>query len=252
MNRLLKFEFHKLLHQKSMKVCSIILVCLSFLSLLTTKSMWDNGAGELLGATMPTATSLAVSALSSCSFSMILAIFTALFVSEDNSDGIIKNIYSKGYKRAEVFLCKIITVSVWCVVMAIICFAIAFVGGMVIFPTENALKLSELAPLVPQLVIMLAYTALFGLIASVTKKSGGAIAGCIVAPMLVSLAVGLVDTFLKLDRFQFSSYWLDNMYSAVNTTAATQSGLAVGMIGGLLYVAALCVAGVYVSKKNQV
>ncbi len=250
MSKLLHFEFHKLLRQKSMRVCSIVLICLSLLSLLTTKSMWDN-AGEILG-DVPTATELAVSALSSCSFSLILAIFTALFVSEDSSEGTIKNIYSKGYKRTEVFLSKLIAVSVYCVVMAIICIAIFYVGGIAIFPSDDSLKFSELTSLIPQIIIMLAYTFLYGLIASITPKSGNAIAGCIVAPMLVALVIGMVDTFLNLESFKLSSYWLDNLLSAVNATTIARSDLLTGITGGLVYMIILYFAGIYVSSKKQV
>ncbi|MCD8120331.1 MAG: ABC transporter permease [Lachnospiraceae bacterium] len=250
MNKLLRFEFHKILRQKSMRVCSVVLICLSLLSLLTTKSLWEN-AGEVLG-DVPGATDLAVAALSSCSFTLILAIFTALFVSEDSSEGTIKNIYSKGYARAQVFLSKLIAVSVYCIVMAVICIAIFFVGGKALFPGDGALDLSGLTSLIPQLILMLAYTFLYTLIASVSKKSGDAIAGCIVVPMLASLALSIADTFLNMEAFSFSSCWLDNLYSAVNTTAITGSNFIAGVIGGLLYMVVLYIAGIYVCNKKQV
>ncbi len=250
MNKLLRFEFHKILRQKSMRVCSVVLICLSLLSLLTTKSLWEN-AGEVLG-DVPSATDLAVAALSSCSFTLILAIFTALFVSEDSSEGTLKNIYSKGYDRADVFLSKLITVSIYCIVMAVICIAIFFVGGETMFPGDGTLDLSGLTSLIPQLILMLAYTFLYTLIASVSKKSGDAIAGCIVVPMLASLVISMADTFLNIESFSLSSYWLDNLYSTVNVTGITKSDFLTGIIGGLMYMAVLYIAGIYVSNKKQV
>ncbi len=249
MKKLLRFEFYKLLRQKSMRVCSIILICLSVLSLFMTKSLWDNGGADALN--MPTATSLTISALSSCSFSLILAIFTALFISEDNSEGIIKNIYSKGYDRIKVFLSKMIVVSTYCVVMAIICYGIAFFGGMIMFPTEKPVQFSELIVIPIQLLLMLAYTCLYGLIASVSKKSGGAIAGCIVAPMLIALVIGLIDTFLNLESFTFGTYWLENMFSSVNIQNASAKSLLVGGFGGILYATIFVLLGTFMSKKHE-
>ncbi len=249
MKKLLRFEFYKLWRQKSMRVCSIILICLSVLSLFMAKSVWNNGGADVLS--IPTAISLTISALSSCSFSLILAIFTALFISEDNSEGIIKNIYSKGYDRIKVFLSKIIVVSTYCIVMAIICYGIAFFGGMIMFSTEKTAPFSELTVVPIQLLLMLAYTCLYGLIASTTKKSGGAIAGCIVVPILITLVIGLIDTSLHLESFTFGAYWLENMFSSVNIQNASSKSLLIGGFGGIIYAVVFVLLGIFISKKNE-
>ncbi len=232
-----------------MRVCSIILICLSVLSLFMAKNLWDNAGEDILS--MPTATSLTISALSSCSFSLILAIFTALFVSEDNSEGIIKNIYSKGYDRVKVFFSKMIAVSAYCIVMAIICYGIAFIGGIVLFPTGKKVEVSELAVVPVQLLLMLAYTCLYALVASVSRKSGGAIAGCIVTPMLIALVIGLIDSLLNLKNFTFGTYWLESLFSSVNIQNPSSESLLVGGFGAVIYMVIFVFLGIFLSNKIE-
>lgn len=107
MRKLLQFEFRKLRQQKSFYICCFLLIVFVLLSALLNKIILEHSADPIQA---PTGTDGITSALASGNITLIIGIFTALFVCEDFTDGIIKNIYAKGYSRNKVYFSKLIVV----------------------------------------------------------------------------------------------------------------------------------------------
>lgn len=105
MKNLLKFEFHKLFKQKSFYICTIIMLVLSFFSILLNKSLANNPE---LNMAMPMVMSSLLTAVNSSNFTMICGIFIALFVCTDYDQQTIKNVYSRGFSRSKVYFAKYI------------------------------------------------------------------------------------------------------------------------------------------------
>ena len=103
MNNLIKFEFRKLFKSKSFYICLLICIGLVLLSGLTTKIMVESR--EVID--LPSKYSMLQGAVSFGNITLISAIYTALFVCEDESSNTLKNIYAKGYTRGNVFISKL-------------------------------------------------------------------------------------------------------------------------------------------------
>ena len=103
MSRLLKFEFYKLIKNKAFIICSAItlglniftVVAIKVITVLTNETFFPiSGAGYML---------LTLGS----SFTMIISVFTSLFVCSDYEQETIKNVYSRGFSRPNVFFCEI-------------------------------------------------------------------------------------------------------------------------------------------------
>ena len=104
MKKLLTLEFRKLSRQKSFYVCGALAVAFVFLSAALTKLIVQNSEDATM--TLPSAVDTLASALQGANATLLIGIFTALFVCGDHSDGTIKNIYAKGYTRTSVYFAK--------------------------------------------------------------------------------------------------------------------------------------------------
>lgn len=105
MLKLLKFEFHKLIRQKSTYICILIPFIFLFLEILINKLIYMNDNAQI-----PTTINILKTSLATTNLTLILAIFIAINVTEDYAEQTIKNIYGKGYSRESVYLTKYIII----------------------------------------------------------------------------------------------------------------------------------------------
>lgn len=252
MNKLIKFEFRKLLRQKSFYVCNIVLICLIFLSALMTKALFDNI--EDITAPVPTALDMLETALSGGNITLIIGIFVALFSSEDYTDGTLKNIYAKGYSRQKMYFSKLLAVFFFSFIACIISYAASFAAGMMFFEIGSGFDVHTLIVLIAQtLFVILGYTSLFFTISILFKKTGSSIAGCIVAPIVASLVFNMVDSFLNISNFKLADYWIDGLFNNITQTAAsvTNENIIIALLMAIAYAAAFYVIGTNICKKQQ-
>ena len=256
MKKLLNFEFRKLVRQKSFYVCNIILLGLIFLSALMSKAIFDNIENvENVEQTLPTASNMLQSSLTGGNLPLIIGIFVALFTCEDYTDGIIKNIYAKGYSRIEVYFSKLIAVCIFSAVACLVSIVVSFASGLVLFDIGSGMDAHAVLVLATQVfVIVFGYTTMFFTISTILKKTGGSIAGCIVAPMVVSLVFGMADSFLHNNNIKFANYWLDGIFESIAKAPSdvTRSTLISAVVISAAY-AIVCIAiGIKTSKRQEI
>lgn len=252
MKKLLNFEFRKLIRQKSFYVCNIVLLVLIFLSALMSKAVFDNISD--LEQPLPTAFGMLQTSLSGGNLTLIIGIFIALFACEDYTDGTIKNIYAKGYSRSEVYFSKLTAVCIFSIIACIISLAGSFVSGLLFFEMGSVIDFHTIAVLFSQIfVVVFGYTTLFFAISVILKKTGSSIAGCIVAPMVVSLIFSMADSFLHNDNFKIANYWLDGLFGSITKTASDVTGrtLIVAVIVSAVYAIICTAAGLKIGKKQE-
>ena len=252
MGNLLNFEFRKLVRQKSFYICNLVLVVLIFLSAFMTKALFDNM--EEITQPLPTAVGMVQTALSGGNAALIIGIFVALFASEDYTDGTMKNIYAKGYSRTQVYGAKLVSVAFFSLTACLVSFAGSFAAGAVFFEIGSGLDIHTLLVLLTQTIVMvLGYTALFFAISMILKKTGSAIAGCIVAPMLISLLFGMADSFLQNDKFKFADYWLDGLFSSItqSASAVTNEAMLTAAAVSVVYAVICTAVGVNIVKRQE-
>ena len=112
MGKLLKFEFRKLFQNKAFYICIAVSLVIFIITTVTYVIMDDlmKTMAEETGTPMPSTTYTSVSLLksyySSGSVSIISAVMVVILISEDYTNDITKNIYSKGFSREILFFSK--------------------------------------------------------------------------------------------------------------------------------------------------
>ena len=250
MGNLLKLEFTKLKKQKSFYICTIIMVALLLLSALTANALM-NASPELAEQFTASGISSFVSGLNDSSFTLIASIFVVLFICEDYASQTVKNIYARGYSRKEVYLSKLISALISTTVMFVIVEIAAFTVGTVFFGLGEVGNFKFLALIGTQYVVAMANIALTFAVASVIRKNGGAIAGIILAPMLVGVVTGLADSFLKFEDFSLTSLWLSNFLSDVSVLTVSAERIITCLVGSIIYIPLFVIAGLYYNKKIE-
>ena len=215
MRNLLRFEFRKLFQNKAFYICVAVSVVMFIITTVTYVIMNDlmKTMAEETGTPMPSTTYTSISLLksyySSGSVSVVSAVMVVILTSEDYTNDITKNIYSKGFSREKLYLSKYIVTLVSVVIMMIIGMIAGFISGLFI-DGIGAVGKNFVPSIIAIIVIAIAYYTLFFGISMLFKKTGASIAISIIAPTSITLLLTLADTFIKNDYdFTFSEYWLD-------------------------------------------
>lgn len=247
MKNLLKFEFHKLLKQKSFYNCTIIMLALSFFGVLLNRSLADNAE---LNITMPSVMSALLSAVNTSSFTLICGIFIVLFVCTDYDQQTIKNVYSRGFSRSNVYFAKYIV----CVFSTIVMFAIMliFTYGIGKSILDGVIETGNYVGLISgQLLFCIAYSSFVFSVSLIVKKVGISIALAILGPSLIGTVINLLDSFLKIDNFKISSYWLNDFINDLTYLATDNARLSICMILSIIYAVVFVSVGYLISKKQE-
>lgn len=247
MKNLLKFEFHKLIRQKSFYICTGVMLALSLISLLLTQALVNNPD---LGMAMPSGKSALLSAVSSSNFTMICGIFIALFVCTDFDQQTIKNVYSRGFSRTAVYFAKFIV----CVVSTLIMFALTLlftyaVGNIMFNGTAESGNYAGL--LIGQFLYCIASASFVFAVCLIVKKVGVSIALAILGPSLIGTVLNLADAFLKIDSFKVGDYWLDGFIGDLSVIGTDTTRLVICIVLSIVYAVAFIVGGFFINKKQE-
>ncbi|BBF43575.1 hypothetical protein lbkm_2263 [Lachnospiraceae bacterium KM106-2] len=245
MRKLIHFELRKLLKQKSFYICTTI--SLFFLSI-------NFALGQKLIAltdgTAVTGLSSIQGTISSLSFTLILSIFIVLFVTDDYSGGTIKNVFSKGYTRTQVFFAKYIVSLIGSFLLTTACMLFSFVVGSSLGSIGSA-STSFLPSMLCQILLLITYHTMYFCFAIVLGKSGSAIASCIIAPTIFTLLYSLLDSWMSFSNFTFKSIWLDNLLAVVSESAVDPSQLSRSALFSVSYIIIFGTIGLYLSQKKE-
>ncbi len=246
MNKLIKLEIRKISKQKSFYVCFGIALAILILGAIIAKNLAAESNQIISGVNS------AKSALQSSSFVMILGIFVALYVCDDYSNNTLKNIYSKGYSRRQVFLSKYITSAIIVEIIAIAYMIIAFMMGETFGNATSIINGEFITTLLAQLAIILAYHTLYFSVAMIIGKVGGSVSFNLVGPMLIITILGLVTSLLNLDSVNISSYWLDSTFSSLGAETIKNSVITDALIKSILFTGIFGTAGFILNDKKEI
>ncbi len=240
MLKLLKFEFHKLIRQKSTYICILIPFIFLFLGILINKLIYMNDNAQI-----PTTINILKTSLATTNLTLILAIFIAINVTEDYTEQTIKNIYGKGYSRESVYLTKYIIIILYTLINVIIIYLSSLLIGNIFFELGNIDNL--IINLISPAIIILAYSSLSYLIAASFKKTSPAIACSILISLIISLLVNTLDSVLKLENIKLANYWLDSFLTNINNN----SNISI-IIMAIIYTFIFFVSGLIINKKQTI
>lgn len=250
MGKLLNFEFRKLFRQKSFYICCALLLIFVFLSAAITKLIAENTEDVYYG--LPSASDTLYSALSGANATLIIGIFTTLFVCADYSDGTIKNIYAKGYTRTSVYFSKLTAVLASAAAFCIVTWCGGLLAGILLSESPVGLNIELFAALGAQLFIVCGYTGLFFALAMLIKKTGGSVAACIVGPMLFSMLFTTINTVIDSSAFNLADYWLDGLFVNLSQSGASGETILAALLLSVAYAVVFTAIGVLFNKRQAV
>ena len=267
MNRLLKFEFRKLFRQKSFYICGAVMIGLILLSAFTmnllldmSQSMMESSDGVSVAITGNdygvSGLYMLATALSNSNFSIVFAIFASLFVCSDYTNGTLKNVIARGYGRVPIYASKYIVSLIAATIYTIFCWIAGFLSGTAFWGVgsllENDTAWSFISILLLQLLAVYAYTSMFFLISALLKKTGGAIAVGIVAPLVIIMIISMIDALLHNESFSILDYWLDNCFVNVSAISVSSDIMVRCLVCFLIYTVLFTVGGHLIGSKNEV
>lgn len=250
MKNLLKFEFGKLIRQKSFYICTAVMLVLSYMGLLLEKTLAGNPETDI---PMPTAVSSLLSAINSSDFTMICGIFVALFACADYDQQTIKNVYSRGFSRNSVYFSKFFACIFSTLVMFVVILVFNYVAGAAMFGRMSQVSGKEnYAGLIAgQVFYCVAYSSFVFAVSLTVKKVGVSVALAILGPSLIGVAINLADAFLKTEKFRISSYWLSGFADDLTSLATDNARISVCIVFSIVYAIVFIVIGCLVNRKQE-
>ena len=258
MTDLLRLEFRRLFRAKSFYICLVIALAMIVISAAATKMLLNMaatseeyaGVAEAAALQLPTSFSMLKSVPSS-SLTTILAIFISIFVTEDYSSDIIKNVYSKGNSRDEVFFSKCISTFAAGLMMILVCALFSFAMGKALFGKVGTMGKNYVGSLSAELVVLLAYVAIYFAVAISVKKTGASIAASIIGPLLVGLLLTLGNAALKSDKISLSDYWLEGRLTILSQADVAWKEVWIGFLVGAVVLVAAGTIGFFVNRTSE-
>ena len=249
MGRLLHFELHKLVRRKSFYICTLIVISIVFATTYTTILIGKNAGAE---EPYVTGTEKMLSAVGTGLLSTVIGVFIPLFVCEDFTGGTIRSVITRGYSRGGIYFSKLIAALLACVVMAAVCMAAGYGAGTLLGGDAGGeITREHVNLLLSQLAVVAAYCALFFAISYLIKKTGGAIAVCVLLPNILTILLALVDTKLAEQDKSISGYWLDDLITQLSATGVAADDIRKALLIALAYFSASIIISCLATSKRE-
>ena len=172
-------------------------------------------------------------------------IFIVIFSLFEISEGTIKNIVARGYKRSEIIISKYIST-------VIALFIINLVGSLLIFLlyVKNGLGFDSnfIYSFISYIFILFAQSAFVLGISFIIGKVSYSIVINVVLPTFLPLILTFIDAKLKIDS---TSYWVSNITSEFLKNHHMSSILYSGLIV-IIYIVVFIGLAIFVNKKREV
>lgn len=257
MLNLLKFEFRKLFRSKAFWVCLglslgfILLSCIATKALEAAMGTITDESGNVLVETKIYGTTLLKGSFGSGSVSIIGGVMVAILICEDYVGDTIKNVYSKGYSRDNVFFAKFISGLVAFMIMVLSGMILSFLAGSFLFDGVGQVGENFVGSLFAIIFLAMAYYVIFFGVSILMKKLSSAIAINIVGPLGITLVFTLVDSLLKIKDFKISEVWIDTRLTQMASVNVVTSDMIGAFIISLIVIAAMGAVSYLVNHKRD-
>lgn len=246
MKNLLRFEFHKLWRQASFYICGGIILAINFISVLQLKESSSSYPVSI------TATDSILLYSVGSYFFLVSSIFVALFVCQDFNYQTIKNIYSRGFSKKEVYFSKFIVAISAVSIIFFVSFILVTLFSLLCFGTM--IKIGKMFLLLfGQWVLSLTYSSFAFSISYMLKKNGGAIALAILGTSIVSLFFLFIDIMILTRNIEFSlsAYWISSFLSDFSDIMVSNQRLIICFVLSFVYMILFVFLGYLVNNKKR-
>jgi len=252
---LLKADFFRLFKSKSLYICTLVWAGIFALECLLLDLSYKVTASQGFDMSYPIPDALSYGISAFMGSSTIIAIFVAIFAVSEFSQGTMKNLVSKGFSKAHIFLSKLIVLTV----AAYFIVFVTFIAGTVCawsFTKEFGSLSGEFGKYLwrtigIELYLIIALTALFLMVSMSIKNMAASIAinilGLSFGRILFSLLEYLVET-----KIRFTDYSLTNNIAFFSNQQATGGDYIRALIVGAVYLIISVAVGIFIFKKSDV
>lgn len=270
MKNLLKFELYKLVRAKSLYIFLALTIGMMLVSigaifivaLIDKALMEEAGAGiDAVNAMLKSnsANDIMLTSMSYSSFTFFMSIFTAIFLCDDYTQKTIKNIYSRGFTRTQVFIAKMIVIAIAMFVVYIAILISGFLFGLLFF--GNVGEFHSIVLYIEQFLYILAFISFVTFITFAFKKISLSIVFAIFIPTTITTILTVIDYGITMgaamdteavaeSTFRISQLWFGNyeMYIYAGQTAGEMLSV---LIGSILYILLFASLSWVVGRKHE-
>ena len=184
---------------------------------------------------------------------LIIAVFVCIYATNEFSYGTIKNILAVGNKKTSFYFSKLITVSLSTVIIVLSIAFASMVAGSFFFRLSS--EISNVAQLLQtlalQLLLHIAYAAIFFMIAALIKNTGISIAVSVGALIFLRLIFAAADWIFKTGS-SIQSFFLAVNITDLTVPSPTINLIARALLVGSVYVIVPTVVGSLIFSRQDV
>lgn len=258
MINLLKSDFYKLFRTKSFYICGLLAAILSALGVILLNSAFQSELGvnaSVLGYdgvyALTTGTGQAT---------LFITIMVSMFIPSEFAFGTMKNIASRGISRVNIYLSKIITGVFISIVYVLLCAAVSFTAGSIMWGTgelTRAVYLDISRMVVLFLLAEVTLQCIFMMVGFFVRQTGGTVATnlaiIIAVPALIIQFVDFaVSQWLKVENFSSEKYWPATYLSRYLSMDIAQNDINTGIIVCTSCIAISLLVGIFFFYKRDI
>lgn len=264
MINLLRSDFYRLFKSRAFYICTIVSVTLLAASIFImdwsirmTANLGNENSINLL---MPyqDGISYGMIAFSGGDVHLFMAIFIAIFITAEFSQGTMKNVVSKGFSKTQIYLSKVITMTTASFIMIFSMFVFGTLAATFVIGSFGDITGSFLGQMLKtigiELLLHTALTAIFVMVAMTIRSSGGVIAINIIGVISLSSLIYTALNYLFKNKIDFSQYSLMNnisLYHNMNPSVTGEDFLRSFLVG-VAFLAVITIGGIFIFKKADV
>ena len=266
MGNLFKYEFRKISTSKLFYIClaisiAFIIVNLGLLKLMDYVEPYLNQMEAEDGVEVAyefsySAVLCLLLGLSNASITLIGAVFITLYVSEDYRNGVIKNIYGKGYSRAHVFIAKYVVSLAALLVMSIVVMLLSYLLGLLFFGNGSDAPSNLIYNLLVQLLTVVVYHAVFFAVTMAISKITIVMIINILGFNLLTLVVSLLslglDEAFDIKNFTLTDYWFGSFLTNLSNIDVSTGDITIMLVANIIYTGASLAIGYVLTQRKDV
>ena len=243
MNRVLNYDKYKLQRSKFWWICILVAIAMNSLGLyIMIKFSSGYGISNLQFEQYRTIAN---------PVALVYLMIPCIFVGNDFKTGTIKNIASKGIKREEIVLSKLI----WNFALAILFMVCSVIVGLIVLIlfSKTSIKSKDFIELMKltgiAIIALCAFASITTLISFIVKSSGAAIAISIVLSLVSEILINLAEVLFKFKNLsKFSPNFIANIISSGSSSKTTTTFI----ISMFVWIIVCSILSIYIFKKQDI
>ena len=263
MLKLLQSDFYRLFRSKVFYICTLIISSLMAVSIFimdwSSRVMGNMTTAEGLEYNlMPynNGISYGITVFSSGEANLFMAILIAVFITAEFTHGTMKNIVSKGFKRFQIYISKVITMTAATFMMLLVMLVFGTIAATIVTGSVGTLAGVSVGEVIRMIAIsLLLHTALvsvFVMVAMAVRNIGGVIAINICIILFSSMIYQLLDMLTK-GKTKFAEFGLrNNILLYHNNIAPASDDIIRSIIVGVAFLAFSIFIGILAFKNTDV